>query len=97
MLGTSPEFEMALFTVGLILSGGESLDDGIPIQLGLEDNSWNLKLLIHCKNGRFEPILINITSTIIITNKRTDTITLPLLKLQTQKSFQGKTLVEIIF
>ena len=54
LLGTSPEFEMALFTVGLILSGGESLDDGIPIQLGLEDNPWNLKLLIHCKNGRFE-------------------------------------------
>ena len=52
LLGTSPEFEMALFTVGLVLSGGESAE--IPVQIGLEDNPWDLKLVVHCKNGRFE-------------------------------------------
>jgi len=51
LLGTSPEFEIALFTVGLVLSGGESID--IPITLGTEDNPYDLKLKIYCNNGRF--------------------------------------------
>jgi len=51
LLGTSPEFEIALFTVGLVLSGGESIE--IPITLGTEDNPYDLKMKIYCSNGRF--------------------------------------------
>ena len=52
LLGTSPEFEMALYTVGLLLSGGEGAD--IPVRIGLVDNPYDLNLKVHCRNGRFE-------------------------------------------
>jgi hypothetical protein len=47
LLGTSPEFEIALYTAGLILSGGENAE--IPIKIG----DYDLNLKVYCTNGRF--------------------------------------------
>ena len=47
LLGTSPEFEVGLYTAGLILSGGR--DATIPITL----RDYDLNLKVYCKNDRF--------------------------------------------
>ncbi|CAG5089356.1 Oidioi.mRNA.OKI2018_I69.PAR.g12184.t1.cds [Oikopleura dioica] len=47
LLGTSPEFEIGLYTAALVLSGGR--DASIPITL----RDYDLKIKVYCKNNRF--------------------------------------------